>query len=198
MKNKFVFATTYVLLSVLIFFGVVYSYTNIFYFRFASYIGVNGIEILGNPFVSWSIMFLVFLLIIVNLFFFLQRRILKKLLIVDYALYFSILFFALFLKSPNSGVYGLALNPFGFLFDLLESPFEVIVNVLLFIPLGILFSLLSISFKRTFLSSLLLIVIAEVTQFVFKLGFFDLSDVILNLLGVILGYQLLDFLYKKE
>ena len=66
-------------------------------------------------------------------------------------------------------------------------------NVGLFIPLGVflplLFSVLR-RFGRFLLLTLLLILALELTQAATGLGTFDVDDLILNLLGVCLGYLL--------
>ena len=66
-------------------------------------------------------------------------------------------------------------------------------NVLIFIPIGMLFPLATEK-KRRFLYvlslSLLMILVIEITQHLFGLGVFDVDDIILNFCGVIIGYPL--------
>lgn len=102
-----------------------------------------------------------------------------------YIIYFVALFFLLFLK--NIGMQGLTLNPFSFLQELSwGSHFVPIMNLLMFIPMGLLF--------RPRVSNLLLSLIAilgvESIQYFAHLGVFDLGDIVLNMLGILIGSSL--------
>jgi len=64
-------------------------------------------------------------------------------------------------------------------------------NVIMFIPLG--FFLPAVfpkarSFKQCMLISLIILCVVELTQLVTLLGTMDIDDVILNMLGVLMGY----------
>jgi len=67
-------------------------------------------------------------------------------------------------------------------------------NILLFIPLGILLSFFCKDHPSTkkivLLSAFLLSVCIEVSQFIFRLGVFDVDDILLNFLGAWLGIHL--------
>lgn len=102
-----------------------------------------------------------------------------------YIIYFVALFFLLFLK--NIGMQGLTLNPFSFVQELYwGSHFVPIMNLLMFIPLGLLF--------KPRISNLLLSLIAlfgvESIQYFAHLGVFDLGDIVLNMLGILIGTSL--------
>ncbi|UQB68640.1 VanZ family protein [Epilithonimonas zeae] len=78
-------------------------------------------------------------------------------------------------------------------------PFEfsqnILGNIILFIPygfLGILYPKLN-QFKWLLLVFFIIINIIEFSQYYFKRGFADIDDVILNTIGVTIGY----FIYKK-
>ena len=70
---------------------------------------------------------------------------------------------------------------------------NLVGNIVVFIPLGI---LLPILFKRMrkftvlFLTCTLLISIAEILQLLFRIGSLDIDDLILNLVGCIIGFML--------
>ncbi|UZR95491.1 VanZ family protein [Chondrinema litorale] len=74
---------------------------------------------------------------------------------------------------------------------------QVFGNVVLFIPWGLLLPLtikkLSAKFWVIF-SGFFLSFLFEFIQFTFKLGIFDIDDIILNTLGVWIGWLLLDIL----
>ncbi len=96
--------------------------------------------------------------------------------------YFLSLFYLLFLK--NIGIQGISLNPLSFAQELhWGSHFVPIMNLLMFIPLGLLFS--------SRMSNLLLCLIAlfsvESIQYFGHLGIFDLGDIVLNMLGLLVG-----------
>lgn len=112
----------------------------------------------------------------------LTRKLKKQTLLLLYFIYFLALFYLLFLK--NIGIQGLSLNPFSFARELYwGSHFVPIMNLLMFIPLGLLFS--------SRMSNLLLCLIAlfsvESIQYFGHLGIFDLGDIVLNMLGLLVG-----------
>lgn len=64
-------------------------------------------------------------------------------------------------------------------------------NVLMFIPLGFFLPIISKkmrSFKIVFASCFFIILTAELLQLIFNVGSFDVDDIILNMLGCIIGY----------
>ena len=72
---------------------------------------------------------------------------------------------------------------------------DIALNILLFIPLGIL-----IGAKRAILIGLELRVGIELTQYVFKLGVCEADDVLNNTIGTAIGfslYSLFSVLFKK-
>ncbi|OOG75320.1 VanZ family protein [Algoriphagus sp. A40] len=120
----------------------------------------------------------------------------RKLTLVLFAVYLIVLFWTIVLKFniqfPNRGnLSGVNLIPYGG--DLFpNNKFELgelLLNILLFIPLGlyvgILFKEWSVGKKilLSFLTSLLF----EVLQFIYKIGIFDTADLINNTLGGTIG-----------
>lgn len=71
---------------------------------------------------------------------------------------------------------------------------EMILNVLIFIPLGVYIGILfkNMSVVKKFVTFFLTSFIFEVLQFTLKIGAFDITDIINNTMGGILGF----FLYK--
>ncbi len=57
---------------------------------------------------------------------------------------------------------------------------NVIGNILLFIPLGVIFN-------KNILYSLLVVLLVELSQVIFKKGIFDIVDIFLNTLGILIG-----------
>ena len=65
-------------------------------------------------------------------------------------------------------------------------------NVAAFMPLGFLLPIVSGAKKKlrvTVLLSFALLLMAEAAQLIFRVGVFDVDDIILNMLGVIFGYM---------
>ena len=112
----------------------------------------------------------------------LTRKLKKQTLLLLYFIYFLALFYLLFLK--NIGTQGLSLNPLSFARELYwGSHFVAIMNLLKFIPLGLLFS----SRLSNLLLCLLTLFSVESIQYFGHLGVFDLGDITLNMLGILVG-----------
>lgn len=78
---------------------------------------------------------------------------------------------------------------------------EIIQNVIIFIPLGIYLKMLNKNNKQVILYGLIFSLVLEVSQFIFKLGACDITDIITNTSGTILGllgYLLLVKLFKNK
>ncbi|WP_368404705.1 VanZ family protein [Streptococcus salivarius] len=112
----------------------------------------------------------------------LTRQLKKQTLLLLYFIYFLALFYLLFLK--NVGTQGLSLNPLSFARELYwGSHFVPTMNLLMFIPLGLLFS----SRLSNLLLCLLTLFTVESIQYFGHLGVFDLGDIALNMLGILVG-----------
>ena len=99
-----------------------------------------------------------------------------------YCSYLLLFIYLLFFKSI--GVKGFNWNLFStFTQDLFLNPAVLVFNLLLFLPLGL---LVPFSWKKLtlFIGAILII---EVCQYTFSLGFFDLVDILLNTIGFVLG-----------
>lgn len=68
--------------------------------------------------------------------------------------------------------------------------FNIGGNIVLFIPFGFLvpFVFRTITWRTTLVLAIAIPLFIEMTQTVFRIGIFDIDDVILNGLGVIIGY----------
>lgn len=80
---------------------------------------------------------------------------------------------------------------------------EMVYNVIAFIPLGTYFSMVfkGWSFKKRILAAFLVSFTFEIVQFAFALGISDITDLITNTLGALMGigsYYLLAFLFKSK
>ncbi len=74
-------------------------------------------------------------------------------------------------------------------------------NFVLFLPMGIflpiLFKRLSI-FKKYIITIILVLLLIEIIQAIIRLGSFDIDDLLLNLLGAILGFSIYKLLVQLK
>lgn len=73
---------------------------------------------------------------------------------------------------------------------------EALLNVFIFIPFGIYLKMLNVSGKKAILFGCLCSLFFELCQLIFSIGAVDISDLITNTVGVILGVCLYAFLVK--
>lgn len=78
---------------------------------------------------------------------------------------------------------------------------EVFENIIIFIPFGLYLKTLNIHKSRTIFLGFLLSFSLELSQYIFGIGASDITDLITNTIGVIIGvgiYQLLKKLFKDK
>lgn len=73
---------------------------------------------------------------------------------------------------------------------------EVIFNFIIFIPFGIYLRVMNINSKSSVLYGALLSIFFELSQFIFKLGATDITDIIMNTTGTLFGILLYNILSK--
>lgn len=73
-------------------------------------------------------------------------------------------------------------------------------NIIPFIPFGYFIPIYIYKYKKSFFcvifSFILLCITIETIQYIFSIGFFDIDDIILNLIGLILGYLIFKIIKK--
>ena len=76
---------------------------------------------------------------------------------------------------------------------------EMVDNFVFFVPLGLLLGLSykAASFKRKLAFVFFVSLFAEITQYVLAIGMADITDVIMNTLGGLVGLATYDVLYKR-
>ncbi len=100
---------------------------------------------------------------------------------------------------------GFRLIPFSSYWDfgphgyLLEMVAENLLNVVLFLPVGILLGcgVWRMTWKRVLVIGLVLSIAIEVLQFMFKKGFCEVDDVMHNALGSLVGYGIYKMVTQK-
>ncbi len=74
--------------------------------------------------------------------------------------------------------------------------FESLLNVLIFMPFGVYLKMLGVGSKKIILSGFCLSLFFEVSQYIFRLGSSDVTDLITNTLGGIAGLYVYVLLCK--
>ncbi len=120
----------------------------------------------------------------------------RKTIIVSivFSLYFALLIGMTLLGSNRSGVTGAILDPlYGIKKIVLEGNVHflrgMLSNVLFFVPCGVFYRLLDYKYKfyKGFVYSALISIILELLQYVFAVGYFEVSDIICNVAGMLVG-----------
>lgn len=129
--------------------------------------------------------------------FYIQWR-LKKLstiyLYLFYSVYFFLLFVVLFTKASH--YHTMTLELFDFVSSDPKVILDAVLNLVYFIPLGVLYGLKA-TFKEFIIIALLTILGIESIQYLFYIGTFALSDILLNLIGCGIGYLVCDLLRPR-
>lgn len=123
----------------------------------------------------------------------------KKILItIFFAVYIGILFYLLFFSAYRKSVEGVVsynfipfqtIGQYFYSFDGLALTDQFIGNMLAFAPLGFLLPIIIVTtFTRVLGYSFLLSLSVEVAQFFFRVGAFDVDDLILNVAGGGIGF----------
>lgn len=95
------------------------------------------------------------------------------------------------------------------LYDYFSAPYQADVvlrrvilnyigNLMLFVPWGVLFAIGNITFKKFAIYAVIVIVTVELLQYLTMLGSFDIEDVILNVIGTIMGFLMVRQIKSKK
>lgn len=140
-----------------------------------------------------------------------MKNISKKFSIILFSIYILVLLYILFLSRSTTDI-SITYNewlqkmynfiPFRNLYDFWTAPVKtvdycliiiknILGNIVLFLPFGFFLPVLFLKctkFKVFFLITLLTLLIVELVQFLTMLGAFDINDIVLNLIGAIVGF----------
>lgn len=121
-----------------------------------------------------------------------NTRLTKALFVVYLAVIVWVLLFKLGVRFSYMEGRSINLVPFSeYLFGGQQDISQVILNVAVFIPMGVYVGAISdASFGRKLIFFLLSSLFLEICQLVFRIGFFDITDIITNVLGAVIGYSL--------
>ncbi|WP_298579334.1 VanZ family protein [uncultured Olegusella sp.] len=117
-----------------------------------------------------------------------RKHFYKKIIHFYYIIYFIILIWSLLFKSPGMSGYNFDLSDI--VMQFYAQPEILLANQLIFIPLGFFVALKGFKFKRTVLISFIFSLVIESIQIIFKLGLFDVIDIITNTTGALIGFLL--------
>lgn len=143
----------------------------------------------------------------------------KKTVLFALVLYILALFYILFFSRINSD-YSMSYNewlstsiniiPFKNVFIFVTTPYitpsyvfsfikNIFGNMILFLPMGYFLPCIFNKFSKVkiyIIINFLLSLFIEITQVIFMLGLFDVDDIILNILGAVIGFYLFDLIRK--
>ena len=119
-------------------------------------------------------------------------------------IYYVILLFNMVIFARYDSVYGYNLVPFKSILEVLKSDnlyfmvINIFGNLVVFMPLEyFIINLFEIKrFSLNFILSFLIILIIEILQFVFKIGVFDIDDILLSVFGMIMFYVIYNHVRK--
>jgi hypothetical protein len=160
------------------------------YGRAFSSIGMMvGWATVGNPLVMEGSMLLLGGVFYANIYQLLVNRVFVRFVRVEAVAYFVVAFAVVMLKSP--GIQGFNLDVSDLYREIIGYPVSVLVNLLLFAPVGAVAFRHVRSLPLALALALVLIGTIETVQYVLHLGIFDVVDIILNMIGFTLGYLVL-------
>lgn len=119
-------------------------------------------------------------------------------------IYYVILLFNMVIFARYDSVYGYNLVPFKSILEALKSDdlyfmvINIFGNLVVFMPLEyFIINLFKIKrFSLNFILSFLIILIIEILQFVFKIGVFDIDDILLSFFGMMMFYVIYNYVRK--
>ena len=147
------------------------------------FIGTQGI---AYPIVLYSTLIFAILLFTIIFQVIMTKRISKTVMCCLFITYFTILFATLFFRHSYESF--AILNPLTGLSDAMRSwemLVQSILNMIMFVPMGYFFK--NRKLGATIIVGMIISLITETIQYMFKLGFFDTFDCLLYVAGICLG-----------
>jgi glycopeptide antibiotics resistance protein len=189
MKQRVIQKAIAVVVSLAFFFAlhfVVYGST------YSSLAMLIGHGMLDNWLVMEGVMLLVSAVLCANVYQVLINRFSVRFVRIETVVYCVLTFAIIMLKSR--GIQGINLDFSDLYQSVIEYPASVLINLLLFVPVGAVVFKYVRSAPRAFGLALAAIVGMEALQYVLHLGICDVVDVAVNMLGFSLGYLTLGIL----
>lgn len=138
---------------------------------------------------------LIIIFIIVSIYFINMKQTFNYIYYFFLSLYIILLYIVLFNRTKiidNNFSNGLYLFKWFKIMFINKTVFiNILGNIFLFMPFGIILKKLNVKFLKSLLLSIIIIVFVESLQYISKRGVFDIGDIILNIVGIIIGYVLI-------
>lgn len=155
----------------------------------------------SNIFVAARIILALALFIFIK--FIINKKVNSKYIDLLFCLYFILILMLTLFKNDNGWTGNINLNPLEVFKDIKSSSNGLILlvgNICMYIPIGIYIEYRFFNKKSTLKIGLFLIYIflIELIQNIFKKGVFDIDDIILNLIGFLIGVFLVKEIKKLK
>ena len=188
-QNLGLFLILFVLSSIISY----WVYMEIFFFYSASIFQELYRYFYGEYWVPLIMIFIITFFLSSFLYQLILKKFDKKWIKNFYIFYGILLVYFLFIKSI--GIRGIELNPLELFNDIFYGDSMIVfLNILIFIPLGWILP----RNKKIMTLVLISMLSIEVTQYIFKLGFFDINDITTNFIGCLLGTYLSENIFFKK
>lgn len=173
-------------LAGLLFYGLAFFLYNDAYGSLAGLFFAIGIDPFSNHLQTYLLIGLASVMFFINAFQVALNRLFIPFFKIESIVY-SIMVLAVILLKSN-GIQGWNLDVSNIFSQVIEYPTSVILNMVLFIPLGGTIYALIKSPLKAFGVALCSVIGIEFIQYIFSLGIADVVDVMLNMMGFTLGY----------
>lgn len=162
---------------------------------------ILSISMSSNIFVATRIILALALFIFIK--FIINKKVNSKYIDLLFCLYFILILMLTLFKNDNGWTGNINLNPLEVFKDIKSSSNGLILlvgNICMYIPIGIYIEYRFFNKKNTLKIGLFLIYIflIELIQHIFKKGVFDIDDIILNLIGFLIGVFLVKGIKKLK
>lgn len=162
---------------------------------------IFSISMSSNIFVATRIILALALFIFIK--FIINKKVNSKYIDLLFCLYFILILMLTLFKNDNGWTGNINLNPLEVFKDIKSSSNGLILlvgNICMYIPIGIYIEYRFFNKKSTLKIGLFLIYIflIELIQHIFKKGVFDIDDIILNLIGFLIGVFLVKGIKKLK
>jgi glycopeptide antibiotics resistance protein len=160
------------------------------YSNIAMLLSSCGLATFINPLFFIILALLISIVIFANLYQIINNNFHVLFFKIEMAVYLVLFMAIVMLKS--AGVQKININIMDIFTQIAEDPLLLLINILLFVPIGMIFFIYCKSALMAFVSAFVMIIVIETMQYIFCLGISDIVDVVANMVGFSLGYMSLD------
>lgn len=194
MNNILKIAAAFIL-SVLAWFGIIDLLYNDSYSALASLFATLGIDPFSGALTAYASIAFACILLFMTLAQLFLNRFWMPFFIAEAILYIVTLLIVVLAKSQ--GIQEWNLDPTDILAQVSLYPTSVLLNITIFIPMGLIIHCRIKNTGKALLSALVGVLAIELLQYVFALGIADIVDVILNMMGFTIGYLSTQLAYDQ-